>query len=367
MPKMRVIISGGGTGGHIFPAIAIANAIKAKTREVEFLFVGADNRMEMEKVPEAGYEIVGLPIIGIQRSLSLKNLKIPFKLMASLKKAKQIIKEFKPDVAVGVGGYASGPLLYMANKLKIPTLIQEQNSYAGLTNKLLSKKAACICVAYDGMETFFPKEKIIKTGNPVRAEMVKIRGKEEEARLYFGLEKGKKTLLIVGGSLGAWAINEAIEGALQDLRRAGIQLVWQTGKAFYKRAQDAVKGIEKEVKVHEFIKPMDLAYAASDLVVSRAGAMAVSELMLVHKPVIFVPLPTAAEDHQTKNAEVLVKKNAALMVENAKAKSELGEKVIKLLKDKEYLNKMSEQMRQLGINNAADRIADEVIKLAVRK
>jgi|SRR5690554_1285388 len=364
--KLKIIISGGGTGGHIFPAIAIANAIKTKQKDTEFLFVGAEGKMEMEKVPEAGYKIVGLPIIGIQRSMSLKNLKLPFKLIVSFRKAKKIIKEFKPDVAVGVGGYASGPLLLAAQQAGIATLIQEQNSFAGLTNRMLGKRVNRICVAYDGMEVFFPKDKIVKTGNPVRSEMVDIIGKEERAKKHFQLNENKKTLLIVGGSLGAWAINEAIASSLDKLKEAQIQLIWQTGKLYYENAIKAAEGKGEWVKIHEFIKPMDLAYSTADLVVSRAGAIAVSELVLVKKPVIFVPLPSAAENHQTKNAQVLVRQKAAELIENKDAKEKLGDRIISLIRDEESLKKMSRQMGVMGLENAADKIANEVIKLATK-
>lgn len=361
--NLKVIISGGGTGGHIFPAISIANALKNISPETEILFVGALGRMEMEKVPEAGYEIIGLPIMGLQRRLTLKNLKFPLKLIESARKAKKIIKDFKPDVAVGVGGYASGPMLRAANKANIPTLIQEQNSYAGLTNKILGKKAAKICVAYDNMEAFFPASKIVLTGNPVRQEVVKLEGKKQRGIEFFGLKPNKKTLLIVGGSLGAWSINEGIQNAIQKLKSAQIQVVWQTGKLFYERAVDASKNESDWLKVHDFIKRMDLAYAVSDLVVSRAGAIAVSELCLVKKPAILVPLPSAAEDHQTKNAMALVNHNAAEICKDAEVRSHVGDQILDLISDEERLIKLSSNMEPLGYKDSANIIAQEVLKL----
>lgn len=363
MANLKVIISGGGTGGHIFPAIAIANAIKKLRPDTTFLFVGAKGKMEMTKVPEAGYEIIGLPIMGLQRRLTVKNLKFPFMLLKSASMARKVVKKFQPDIAIGVGGYASGPLLRAANKAKVPTLLQEQNSYAGLTNKILGKKADKICVAYDGMEHFFPKEKIVLTGNPVRSEVIKLEGKKIRAIEFFELDAKKKTLLVVGGSLGAWAINEGIEAAIPQFEKAGIQVVWQTGKLFFERAKKAAQGHEKWLKVTEFIKRMDLGYAVADLVVSRAGAIAVSELCLVKKPTIFVPLPSAAEDHQTKNAKVLTTLGAAHLVKNSDVKEELGKKVLELMNDAEELQRLSENIQPLGYHDAADIIANEVIKL----
>tara|TARA_B100001109_G_C18862243_1_gene474691 strand:- start:2134 stop:3231 length:1098 start_codon:yes stop_codon:yes gene_type:complete len=363
MAKLKVMISGGGTGGHIFPAIAIANAIKKQRPDSEFLFVGAEGKMEMEKVPEAGYKIVGLPIMGIQRSLTLKNLKVPLKLLKSMRMAKRLVKEFKPDIAIGVGGYASGPLLKAASKAGVPTLLQEQNSFAGLTNKILGKKAKRICVAYEGMEKFFPKERIILTGNPVRSEMVKLDGKEDRAREFFQLDSTKKTLLIVGGSLGAWSINEGVGNALDKWEKEGFQLIWQTGKLYHQKAIEQAKGKEDWVKVQDFIKRMDLAYAAADMVVSRAGAIAVSELCLVKKPSLFVPLPSAAEDHQTKNAMVLVNRQAAKLVKDELVREKLADEVLALINNEAELQKMSAQMAPLGYHDAADLIASEALKL----
>ena len=363
MDKLKVIISGGGTGGHIFPAIAIANAINAMRPDTEFLFVGALGRMEMAKVPEAGFEIVGLPIMGLQRRLTLKNLKFPFMLLKSASKAKKIIKNFKPNIAIGVGGYASGPLLRAAAKAGVPTVLQEQNSYAGLTNKILGKKAVKICVAYEGMEKFFPKEKIVLTGNPVRKEVVKLQGKRERAAEFFGLDKTKKTLLVVGGSLGAWSINEGVENALKEWESQGFQLLWQTGKLFHQRALKSAENHSDWVKVEEFISRMDLAYSLADLIVSRAGAIAVSEICLINKPSIFVPLPTAAEDHQTKNAKVLTNIHAAKMVPDQDVKIDLGKTVIELIQDEDQMQRLSENIKPLAHADAAELIANEVLKL----
>lgn len=365
MDKLKVIISGGGTGGHIFPAIAIANAIKKIRPNTEFLFVGALGRMEMTKVPEAGFEIVGLPIMGLQRRLTLKNLKFPFMLLKSAAKARKIVKDFKPDVAIGVGGYASGPLLRAANNAGVPTLLQEQNSYAGLTNKILGKKAEKICVAYDGMQAFFPKEKVVLTGNPVRAEVIKLEGKKDRADEFFKLDPSKKTLLIVGGSLGAWSVNEGVENSIAAWEKAGIQVIWQTGKLFHARAQKASVGKESWLKVTEFINRMDLAYAAADLVVSRAGALAVSELCLVKKPSIFIPLPSAAEDHQTKNATVLTTLGAARLVKDVEVRQALEKEVLSLIDNEEELTRLSENISPLGYHDAAEIIANEVVQLTM--
>lgn len=364
MPEFRMIISGGGTGGHIFPAIAIAKAVKNLHAEAEILFVGALGRMEMEKVPEAGFNIIGLPIMGLQRSLSWKNLKFPFMLLKSLYMARKIIGSFNPNVAVGVGGYGSGPLLYVASKRKIPCLIQEQNSFAGITNRLLGKKVDKICVAFEGMEKFFPKEKLLITGNPVRPEVVDLNGKRAEAMDFFKLDENKKTLLVVGGSLGSWSINEAIEKNLAKWEKEGFQLIWQTGKLFYQRAQQSVSEHGKWLKVHEFIQRMDLAYSVADLVVSRAGAIAVSELSLVNLPCILVPLPSAAEDHQSKNAMALVDKAAAVLIKDSELQQKLGGEVSKLLMDNQRLQTLKENMKPLGHQNAAEEIAKEILKLA---
>ncbi len=364
MSQYKVIISGGGTGGHIFPAIAIANAIKLKHPETQILFVGALGKMEMEKVPAAGYEIIGLPIMGLQRRLTLQNLKFPFKLIASLLKAKKIVKEFKPDVAVGVGGYASGPLLKAATKKGVPALVQEQNSYPGITNKLLASKVQKLCVAYSGMEQFFPKEKILLTGNPVRQDIKNLEAKRIRGIEHFGLDPNKKTVLVVGGSLGARTINHSIDGGITRLAENNIQLVWQTGKLYVDEAQKAVASFEdKGIKTMPFITKMDYAYAVADVVVSRAGAMSVSELSIAAKPTIFVPLPSAAEDHQTKNAMALVNNNAALLVKDNEANEVLVDTLIDLVQNEDQQKQMSESVAKMAFTDSASIIADEVIKL----
>lgn len=360
---MRVIISGGGTGGHIFPAIAIAQAILAQRPDAQILFVGAEGRMEMEKVPAAGFTIVGLPIVGIQRRLTWKNLLVPIKVWQSLRKARSVIKEFKPDIAIGVGGYASGPLLRVAGSMGIPTLIQEQNSYPGITNKILAKKAAKICVAYDNMQQFFPQEKIVLTGNPVRPEVGDIQGKRERALQHFQLEASRKTLLVVGGSLGARTINEAIRTHAASLIDGGLQIVWQTGKNYAATAEAAAAGVQ-HLHAHAFIKEMDLAYAAADLIVSRAGAMSISELCLMSKPVIFVPSPNVSEDHQTKNAMALVNKDAAVLVRDAEAQATLSQAILSLAKDEARCKTLSGNIVKLGKARAAQEIATIALQLA---
>lgn len=364
----RVIISGGGTGGHIFPALAIARALQGLDNTVELLFVGAKGRMEMEKVPAAGYQIIGLEIQGIQRKSLWKNLALPFKLFKSVWKARQIIKEFKPDVAVGVGGYASGPLLYAAAQSKVPYLIQEQNSYAGLTNKWLAKHAAKICVAFEGMDAYFPKEKLMLTGNPIRQESVAIEGKREEAAKFFGLSSTKKTILLTGGSLGAGTLNQAIQKDLQMLIDADIQLIWQTGKFYYQRIiHDLGNQIPPSVKLLEFLNRMDLAYAMADVIISRAGAGTIAELCVVKKPVILVPSPNVAEDHQTKNAQSLVQRNAAILVKDAAASSELVPTAMALLKDEAKAMSLSKHIAELAIADADVVIAKEIFQLMERK
>ena len=361
----RVIISGGGTGGHIFPAIAIANAIKLKFPDSEILFVGAEGKMEMEKIPAAGYSIVGLPIMGIQRKLTLQNLKVPFKLLFSLLKARKVIKEFNPDVVVGVGGYASGPLLKIATSMGVPALLQEQNSYPGITNKILAKKVQKICVAYDGMEQFFPKEKIIFTGNPVRQDIVDLSGKREKGLKQFGLTADKKVVLVIGGSLGARTINESIEAGLEEMVNNNIQLLWQTGLGYADKATKSVKKYaEKGIVTMPFIATMDLAYAVADVVVSRAGALSVSELCLTEKPSILVPSPNVAEDHQTKNAMALVNQHAAILVKDVDAKTALIPALLNLLNNTTLQQELKSNIKQLAKPNAAEIIADEVIKLA---
>lgn len=365
MQSPRIIISGGGTGGHIFPAIAIANAIKEKVASAEILFVGAKGKMEMEKVPEAGYNIEGLWISGLQRSLTPKNLLFPFKLLSSLFKSNTVFNRFKPDVAVGVGGFASGPMLRVAAAKGIPIVLQEQNSFPGITNRLLGKKASKVCVAYEGMEKFFPKDALMLTGNPVRKEVVDIEGKRNEALAFFGLKETMPVLLIVGGSLGARSVNEALLQHIDMIVSNKIQVVWQTGKFSFEKVSAAIaaKGLHEQVKVHAFIKRMDLAYAVADLVVSRAGAIAVSELTLVAKPSILVPYPFAAEDHQTKNALSLVQNNAAMLVKDSEAADKLPGLVVSLMRDESKRISLSENIRTMGFANAANNIADEVLKL----
>ncbi|WP_031528357.1 undecaprenyldiphospho-muramoylpentapeptide beta-N-acetylglucosaminyltransferase [Dyadobacter crusticola] len=360
----KVIISGGGTGGHIYPAIAIADALRRKEPDLEVLFVGALGKMEMEKVPRAGYEIVGLPIAGIKRAVSFDNLALPFKLINSLSKARSIIRDFKPDIAVGVGGFASGPLLMMASLQGIPTLIQEQNSYAGITNKLLAKRASKICVAYPGMESFFPKEKIAILGNPVRSDIVDVSSKKREAFVHFGLNPDKKTLFVMGGSLGARSINESIEAGLARFLEQGYQILWQTGKNYIDTARTTIESLgTNSVKAFDFIYTMDLAYAIADVVVSRAGALSVSELCLAAKPSILVPFPAASEDHQTKNALALVEKDAAWMVKDSNAKEELVVNALTLMNDFPQQENLKANIRKLARPTAADDIAAEVLKL----
>lgn len=360
----KIILSGGGTGGHIYPAIAIAQAIKAKNNQAQFLFVGALGKMEMEKVPEAGFDIVGLPISGIQRSLTLKNLAVPFKLLSSLIKAKRVLNSFKPDVVIGTGGYASGPILRQAIQKGIPALIQEQNSYAGITNKLLAKKVNKVCVAYNGMEAFFPKDKIILSGNPVRKEVVDIEGKRNEALAFFKLNPELKTILVVGGSLGSLAINHAVKLHLAEIVDQKVQLLWQTGKTTYEQMLPAAEPYaEQGIKVHQFINRMDLAYAAADVVISRAGAIAVSELCLVGKPVILVPLPHAAENHQHKNAEALVNHGAAEIITDFEANEKLVPTAIHLLHNTQRSKQLTDNILRLGIKDSAEIIANEALKL----
>ncbi len=365
MSRLKVILSGGGTGGHIFPAVSIANEIRSIVPDAEILFVGALGKMEMEKVPASGYKIIGLPIAGIQRKLTLSNLKFPFLLIKSILKARSIVREFKPDVVVGTGGYASGPLLRAATSMGIPALIQEQNSYAGVTNKWLSKKASKICVAYEGMEQFFPKEKIILTGNPVRQDIKDIDEKKGEGQKFFNLDPSKKTLLAVGGSLGAKGINEALGMGLKEIADNNIQLIWQTGKPYFETAkQQTAPFKEKNINAVDFISRMDLGYAVADVVISRAGAGAVSELCIVKKPSILVPLLTAAEDHQTKNAMSLVNKNAAILVRDDETKTKLVKEAIALMKDNSKQEELSKNAAKLALLNSANVIAKEVLKLA---
>jgi UDP-N-acetylglucosamine--N-acetylmuramyl-(pentapeptide) pyrophosphoryl-undecaprenol N-acetylglucosamine transferase len=368
LQQLRIIVSGGGTGGHIFPAIAIANAIKTLRPDTEFLFVGAEGKMEMEKVPAAGYKIEGLWISGFQRKITLSNLAFPFKVISSILKAKRILKTFKPDAVIGTGGFASGPMLQVAASKGIPTLIQEQNSYAGITNKILSQKVDRICVAYSGMEKFFPKQKIILTGNPVRQDILSLEGKRDRGLEFFGLNGNKKIILVIGGSLGARTINESIMNCLEDFASHNIQLIWQTGKGFFETAKNGVSKFEgKGIKAFDFIQKMDLAYAVADMVISRAGASSVSELCLVRKPTILIPSPNVAEDHQTKNAMALVTYNAAVIIKDIDAKQLLKEKAINLIKDEEACFKLSENIGRLALPNSAIVIANEVISLINNK
>lgn len=365
--ELRVIVSGGGTGGHIFPAISIANAIKSHHPEAEILFVGAEGRMEMQRVPAAGYPIKALPICGFDRKHLLKNVAVLLKIWKSRRLAKKIIKQFKPMAVVGVGGYASGPTLNMAAAMGIPTLIQEQNSYAGVTNKLLAKGAEKICVAYDGMERFFPKEKIIMTGNPVRQGLLNYKKSKSEALAAFGFTAEKKTVLIIGGSLGARTINESVLANLQLIASSGVQVIWQTGGYYFASIQERLKATTKPATlfVTDFIGNMAEAYAAADLVISRAGASSISELCLLGKPAILVPSPNVAEDHQTKNALALVNKDAALYVKDAEAVQKLMKLAIDTVQNPEILGALSRHISALAMPDSADRIADEVYKLAV--
>jgi UDP-N-acetylglucosamine--N-acetylmuramyl-(pentapeptide) pyrophosphoryl-undecaprenol N-acetylglucosamine transferase len=363
----RIIISGGGTGGHIFPAISIANALKNIDPSTEILFVGAEGRMEMEKVPAAGYRITGLPVAGLYRSLTLKNIGVIIKLFKSLRIAREVIKEFKPDVVVGVGGYASGPVLRQAGRMKIPTLIQEQNSYAGVTNKLLAKKASVICVAYDEMEKYFPSEKIIKTGNPVRQNYDNLKSLEVEALNFFGLKPGFPVILVLGGSLGAGTLNKSLSDNIGKLRDSDCQWLWQTGKHYFESVNALVSvSFTSNISVHGFINRMDLAYAAADVIVSRAGAGTISELCLVGKPVILVPSPNVAEDHQTKNARALSDNEAAVLIPDDQAVKLLINEAVRLVSDSKRRAVLSENIAKMADRDADIRIAEEVLKLAER-
>ena len=365
--NVRIIISGGGTGGHIFPAVSIANALKKQHPDTEILFVGAEGRMEMQRVPAAGYRIIGLPVAGFDRKHLLKNIGVLVKLVRSQLKARKIIKDFKPHAAVGVGGYASGPTLKVAGSMGIPTLLQEQNSYAGVTNKLLAKQAAKICVAYEGMERFFDKNKIILTGNPVRQNLLDTKLSREEAVRSFGLDTTKKTVLIIGGSLGARTINRCVMQGLEKIKASGVQFIWQTGKFYIDEAKAAVRqaGELPMLYVTDFIADMATAYRAADLVISRAGAGSISELCLLEKPVILVPSPNVAEDHQTKNALALVNKDAALYVKDSEAADKLLDEAVKAVNQPETLKNLSTNIAKLAFRDSADVIAAEVYKLAL--
>jgi UDP-N-acetylglucosamine--N-acetylmuramyl-(pentapeptide) pyrophosphoryl-undecaprenol N-acetylglucosamine transferase len=360
----RIIISGGGTGGHIFPAISIANALRRLDPETDILFVGAEGRMEMEKVPDAGYKIVGLPVEGLKRKLTFRNFNVLYKFFKSLSKAKKILDDFKPDVVVGVGGYASGPVLWQAGRMDIPVLIQEQNSYAGVTNKLLARRASAICVAYEGMDKYFPGERIIYTGNPVRNDLDEIRELRDEAAGYFGLNRDLPVVLVLGGSLGAESINRNFSDDIGKLGASSCQWLWQTGKYYYDRVNRlvSVSGFEN-IHLLSFINRMDLAYSAADVIVSRAGAGTISELCIVGKPVILVPSPNVAEDHQTMNARALVEKDAAILIPDSKASGNITDEALKLVADIEKRRSLSSNIARLAIRDADVRIANEVIRL----
>lgn len=362
----KFIISGGGTGGHIFPAISIANAIKKRFPDAEILFVGATGRMEMERVPAAGYRIEGLPVSGFDRKNILLNVKVVIQLLLSIYKAKAIVKRFKPNIAIGVGGYASAPTLRAASALGVPTLIQEQNSYAGVTNKLLAEKASTICVAYNNMDKFFPKRKIVKTGNPVRQDLFDI--DKKDAYQFFGFSPEKKTLLIVGGSLGARTINHSVANHLEELSKSGIQVIWQTGKYYFEDAKKAASEYQNSsLVVTDFVSRMDYAYSVADLVISRAGASSISELCLLSKPTILVPSPNVAEDHQTQNALALVKNDAAIMIKDIEARELLIPKALELISNNEELVSLAENIYKLAEKNSAERIVDEIAKLVKNK
>jgi len=365
MGQIRVIISGGGTGGHIFPAISIANSVKKLNPEAQILFVGALGKMEMEKVPAAGYEIVGLPVAGFHRKLTLRNLAFPFKLLASMLKARKVIKQFKPDVAVGVGGYASGPVLRIASQMGIPSLLQEQNSFPGVTNRILAKKAAKICVAYDQMDRYFPHDKLMLTGNPVRNDLLSDLTREQ-AHEFWNLDAGKKTILVIGGSLGARSINNGLIQQIENLP-ADIQMIWQTGKFYFEEMKAKLpQSVKDRVIVTDFISRMDMAFSAADLVVSRAGASSISELAILGKPSLFVPSPNVSEDHQTKNAMALVNVNAAYLLKDSLV-NDLIKEASSLVKKEDKLIEFSKNIKLLAKPNAASDIGNEVIKLAQNK
>lgn len=360
---MKVVISGGGTGGHIFPAIAIADKIKHIHPEASILFVGAEGKMEMERVPKAGYEIIGLPIRGLQRSLTRKNLSFPIRLIKSLRKARRIVRDFKPDVAIGVGGYASGPLLWAAERSGVPTLLQEQNSYAGLTNKLLAKKASTICVAYPDMGRFFPSDKIVRTGNPVRQVIIDNDINTLEAKATLGVDRNKKTILVFGGSLGARSLNDAVRAHLDLLREKGYNVIWQVGKLYYPEFERSEIMKMSNVKILPFIEDMNMAYAAAEVVVCRAGALTISELSLKNKAAILVPSPNVSEDHQTKNAMALVNEDAAVLVADASVKEELGSAIVALMEDDEKRSSLETNIERFARPEATLHIAQEVLKL----
>ncbi|MEY2670272.1 MAG: hypothetical protein RLZZ577_588 [Bacteroidota bacterium] len=360
MRTYKFILSGGGTGGHIYPAIAIANELKSRFPDAKFLFVGAQDKMEMQKVPQAGYPIKGLWIAGLQRRLTFDNALFPIKLLSSLLKSRQIIKQFQPDVVIGTGGFASGPLLQMANSAGIPTVIQEQNSFPGITNKLLSKKANAICVAYENLERFFPKEKMVLTGNPVRQDLMTIEGKRAEGVTHFNLDPNKKTILVLGGSLGARRVNQLIEKELEFFETQNVQLLWQCGKLYFEEYQ---KYQSKDVQVMAFIERMDLVYAAADIVISRAGASSVSELCIVGKPVVFIPSPNVAEDHQTKNAKSIADKNGAILIRESELDATFESTFSDLIGNENKQHELSQNIKSLALPNATKAIVEEIIKL----
>jgi len=360
MRTYKFILSGGGTGGHIYPAIAIANELKSRFPDAKFLFVGAQDKMEMQKVPQAGYPIKGLWIAGLQRRLTFDNALFPIKLLSSLLKSRQIIKQFQPDVVIGTGGFASGPLLQMANSAGIPTVIQEQNSFPGITNKLLSKKANAICVAYENLERFFPKDKMVLTGNPVRQDLMTIEGKRAEGVAHFNLDPNKKTILVLGGSLGARRVNQLIEKELEFFETQNVQLLWQCGKLYFEEYQ---KYQSKDVQVMAFIERMDLVYAAADIVISRAGASSVSELCIVGKPVVFIPSPNVAEDHQTKNAKSIADKNGAILIRESELDATFESTFSDLIGNENKQHELSQNIKSLALPNATKAIVEEIIKL----
>jgi UDP-N-acetylglucosamine--N-acetylmuramyl-(pentapeptide) pyrophosphoryl-undecaprenol N-acetylglucosamine transferase len=364
MVTKKILISGGGTGGHVYPAIAIANELKKRDDNIDILFVGAEGRMEIEKVPEAGYKIVALPVSGLQRRFTLKNVAVIFKLLISMAKARKIIKDYNPDLVVGVGGFASGPVLRIASCMAIPTLIQEQNSYAGITNRILGKKANTICVAYEGMDKYFPKGRIVLTGNPVREEVLNVKMKTSDALKYFNISGNKKVMLIMGGSLGARTINESVLKNIELIRESGIDLIWQTGRLYFESIQKNLADRKiTGIKTVEFIARMDYAYSVADVIISRAGASTISELCMAGKPSILVPSPNVAEDHQTKNAMALVRSNAALMISDSEAEKRLIPEAVQLLNNYRLIETLSVNIKKLGIKNSAERIVNEIYKL----
>lgn len=363
--QLHFIISGGGTGGHIFPAISIANAIKERWPKSAILFVGAEDRMEMERVPAAGYEIVGLPVAGLVRKSVFKNASVLFKLFKSLRRARKIVKTFKPNVVIGVGGYASAPVLRAASSEGIPTLLQEQNSYAGITNKMLGRKASTICVAYEGMDKFFPKERIVLTGNPCRQDLEVAPKKVGEGYAFFDLDPTKKTILMIGGSLGARTLNNSIVKAFDSIEAENVQIIWQCGKYYYNEMKELENAgeIPTNIKLYDFVSRMDLAYSIADLVISRAGAGSISEFSLLSKPVILVPSPNVAEDHQTQNAKALVRKNAAILIPDKNAEKDLFPEALSLVNNSDKLKELSSNIIQHAQHNSAERIVDEIAKL----